>query len=339
VNKLLSSERTFHEAYSLASESCDVDSGMTVIARRPNTLESLLLKPYFWRRPSQLARRIRQSFTPPASEAVVALPWGLEIDCSPCDMIGGSLVRTGVFELATTEALVRLTDPGDLALDVGANIGYMTSVLARAVGPAGRVIAYEPNPLVYDRLSRNVRRWQGKDLPPIDSRPVAVSDQAGVAQLSVPDGGHEWATIGERPTERAPGELHRTVTVPTVTLDDELAKARVGVMKLDVEDHEPAALRGSRLALEEGRIRDIVFEDGHAYPTETTTILEGHGYTVFDLAQKPFGIALHGPQAHVEHVSWDGPTRLATLDVSRARRNLSKPGWEALRARPRTRSR
>jgi FkbM family methyltransferase len=310
-----------------------------VTARRPNTLESLLLKPYFWRRPSQLARRIRQTFTPPTAEAVVALPWGLEINCSPSDMIGSSLVRTGVFELATTEALVRLTEPGDLALDVGANIGYMTSVLAHAVGPEGRVVAYEPNPLVYDRLSRNVRRWQGRDLPPIDSRPVAVSDLAGTALLAVPDGGHEWATIGERPTERAPGEAHRTVAVPTVTLDDELAKAHVGIMKLDVEDHEPAALRGTRLALEEGRIRDIVFEDTHPYPSETTTILEGHGYTVFDLAQKPFGIALHGPQAHVEHASWDGPTRLATLDVGRAQRSLSRPGWEALRSRSSTRSR
>jgi hypothetical protein len=42
--------------------------------RKPDTFQNLLLKPYFWQRPSQLLRRFRQVFSPPPDQAVVQLP-------------------------------------------------------------------------------------------------------------------------------------------------------------------------------------------------------------------------------------------------------------------------
>jgi FkbM family methyltransferase len=255
----------------------------------------------------------------------------LQIECSTREMIGGSIVRTGVFEMATTEALVRLVDPGELVFDVGANIGYMTSVLAGATGSAGRVVAYEPNPDVCQLLSRNVSRWQAKRLATIEVRQAALSDRKGTAPLTIPHGGSEWAALGNSLGGRAGQGPSSTISVPTVTLDDELGGEHIGVLKLDVEDHEPETIRGAQLALGQKRIRDVLFEDHNRYPSETTAALEEHGYSIFDLGSRTLGIALHPPGAHVESASWHAPMRLATVDPRRALLRVSTRGWLSLR--------
>jgi FkbM family methyltransferase len=302
--------------------------GCLVAVRRPSTIENLLLKPYLWRRPSQLVRRLLYDRSSVPNAVTVRLPWGLMLQCDPTEMIGQSILRTGVFEMVTTEALVRLADPGELVLDVGANVGYMTSVLARAAGPTGRVIAYEPNPAVYERLARNVEGWDG--VATIELRRAAVSERNGTAPLTIPEGRSEWASVGDVPGQRATAPAYSTVSVEIVTLDHELADRHVGVLKLDVEDHEPAALRGARTALEQGRIRDILFEDHSSYPSATTRALEQHGYSVFDLASRGLGVALHRAERQVTYPSWDAPMRLGTLDPARAERRLSARGWRSL---------
>ena len=191
--------------------------GLPMAVRRPMTLESLLLKPYFWRRPSQLIRRMLYVVRPWPNPPLVELPWGLTLECYPGELIGESVMRTGVFEMTTTEALVRLVDPAELVLDVGANVGYMTSLLARAAGPGGRVIAYEPNPAVFQRLATNVDAWHEDRLARIEPRQAAVSDCDGIAPMTIPQGASECAAMGDRPIERAGDGAHITVQVQTVT--------------------------------------------------------------------------------------------------------------------------
>jgi FkbM family methyltransferase len=301
-----------------------------VAVRQPGKVENLLLKPYFWLRPSQILRRLVCALPASPGPRLVRLPWGLVVECNSTEMLGRALVRTGVFELATTEALVRLVDPGELALDVGANIGYMTSLLARASGAGGRVIAYEPNPDVYQQLVRNVRRWPDAALAKVEVREAALSDRSGTAPLTIPEGNSEWSAIGDQPTARAPTSEHVTVPVQTVTLDGELQSEAVGVLKLDVEDHEAAALRGALTLLKNKRIRDILFEDHDSYPSETTKALEAHGYVIFDIVPRALGVAMVAPNSAAPYASWDAPMRLATLDPVRAHSRLGRRGWMSL---------
>jgi FkbM family methyltransferase len=298
-----------------------------------------MLKPYYWLRPQQLYHRCVYKAAGSPDPAIVPLPWGLKIECSSHEMLGKSIIRTGIFELATTEALIRLGDPGELLLDVGANIGYMSSVMATISGPSGRVIAYEPNPVVFQQLRRNVDRWRTRDSAPVDPRQVAVSDASGTAPLSVPDAGSEFAALGERPGARAGDGAFTTTEVVTVRLDDELAGGgRVGVMKLDVEDHEPATLGGAYESLKRQLIRDILFEDHGTYPTATTDALEQHRYTIFDLVSAPLGIAAEEPGHGGDHASWDAPMRIATSNPARVRARLARRGWLSLRPPLRWRS-
>lgn len=70
--------------------------------------------------------------------------------------VGRALDIYGEFSERETEFLGALVAPGDIVIDVGANIGALTVPLARAVGPEGAVIAFEPQPTLFQTLCANI---------------------------------------------------------------------------------------------------------------------------------------------------------------------------------------
>src|SRR5713226_10110044 len=99
----------------------------------------LITQPYYIMRPAQIARRVRLEFQSAESTPTsVVLPWGLEISFNPNEESGHSLVTTGIYDLLMSEMLCRLVEAGDVTADVGANIGYATSLIAIRSGPHGR---------------------------------------------------------------------------------------------------------------------------------------------------------------------------------------------------------
>src|SRR5262249_53237691 len=118
----------------------------------------------------------------------VRLPGGLRIRVRPNEEIGRSLCTYGLYDLVTTEALVRLLEPGELALDIGANIGYMTGIMAARLGSRGRVISFEPSRRLFQELSLNVREWSTMaQLAPIEAHQLAISSRSGNAVLYLPE--------------------------------------------------------------------------------------------------------------------------------------------------------
>ncbi len=96
------------------------------------------------------------------------------------DAIGYSILVGRVFDPCVTETIHRLIEPGDVIIDVGANVGYLTSLAAVRAGRAGRVIAVEPHPTVFELLRANVESWRGKPgLAPVELHQLALSDHAG----------------------------------------------------------------------------------------------------------------------------------------------------------------
>ncbi len=303
------------------------------------SIPDFLLRPEYLWRPSQLVHRLWQIAANVSPQHQVILPWGAPIIADPSEHIGGCLWRTGVYDLVALESLVRLADPGELALDVGANFGLMTCALASAVGRDGRVICFEPHPLLLTELRENLELWRRQMAwDHVDVRPVALSDTDGSAPLIMPT---DFASNRGRSTLESLDDGDR-VTVETRTLDAVLLAddPSVGVMKIDIEGHEYKALEGAAHLLADGRIRDIVFEEYDGYPSPVTRLLESYDYTIFALEGPMIGPRLiTGPDSvHSVH-RCDPPNYLATRDPDRAVLRFAHIGWQALRDAERRRRR
>lgn len=290
-----------------------------------------LFLPHYVFRPTQAVRRLGRRLRRPSTGALtVTLPWGAPIRCRAQDVIGLSLQQLGVFELGVSEALWRLTDPGELAVDVGANIGQITAILAHRVGARGRVMAFEPNAQVCADLQHNVAVWRMRGAR-IEVHAVALSDREGEEFLILP-AFYEWnqgtAFIGPGP---GAGSGDEQMKVTLSILDRFLAGGeRAGVLKLDVDGHEAAVLRGALQVLAEHRVRDVVYESHAGYPDESSAVLEDAGYQVYAV-----GSGFWGPRCRPAHLGpiaapWDSPSYLATLEPQRAMDRLQPRGWSVL---------
>jgi FkbM family methyltransferase len=285
-----------------------------------------LLKPWYLYRPSQIFRRMVRTVVPHSgSLQEVRLPWGCPIEINVDETIGRAVWTTGIYDLAVVETLWRLADPKLLSLDVGANIGAMTGALARR---SAEVWAFEPHPTLNRRLTANVGRFRNRQgYATCRVFEIAVSDSDGKADLFLPD---DFATNNGtarlEPTNSGTG-----ITVRTSTLDTLLADRDVGVMKLDVEGHEAAVLRGAKTALETARIQNIVFEDHLQRESEVRRMLKGYGYSIFSIGWKVFGPTLND-ESHPASHSFEAPSFLATRDPKRAFERLRPRGWDSLRS-------
>lgn len=150
--------------------------------------------------------------------------------------------------------LLNALRPGDTVLDGGGHVGMMSMLAAWRVGPAGRVLTFEPNPRTYERL-----RWhiETNRLDQVATFPFALSDRKGQTVLRVPTTGNTGAaTVGELlPRQRGPNVVEHAVDLRVgdeVLGGLDLTDAPMFV-KLDVEGHEVALLRGLRRTIEQRR--------------------------------------------------------------------------------------
>lgn len=296
------------------------------------SLPRIFTAPYFFQ-PLQVLRRLRlEFFWREKKEAVVRLPWGLPIKINPHEAVGQNIASRGVYEIEVTETLWRLTDPGDLAIDAGANIGYTTSILGVRVGPKGRVHAFEPHPQVFESLRENVETWRGD--PRCGSfilHQAALGMESGKALLHT----NNWfrnnrgtAWISEK-TEAAP-DL-QVIEVPIRNLDSLVAEGEtIGVLKMDVQGHELSVLRGMARLLERRAVRDIVFEEEAAFPAPTHEYLKSCGYSIFGLQGYFAGVrGLPDAQPAFDPQVGPVPNYLATRDAERALARLRPAMWRS----------
>ena len=282
-------------------------------------------KPEYFYRPAQILKRLAWSQNRAATD--VALPWGLSIAVHPGDSIGRSLCTQGVYDLSLTEVIWRLLDAGDTAVDAGANIGYVTGLMAVRAGPRGSVAALEPHPDIFAELQHNVIRWRARsNLAAIALHNLAASESRSMATLFLPrDFSHNRGV-----STLAAGE--NAVAGPTVeTLPlDELIPGFVALLKIDVEGHELTLLKGCQRLLSRRGIRDIVFEEHQPYPSAVHQLLEAAGYRVKRIDRAFRGPLLLDPAQPCRHPFLPS-NYLATLDLERCVRRTDPRGWFCLK--------
>lgn len=154
------------------------------------------------------------------------------------------LALNGFWESWITLAIARIVRPGWRCIDIGANVGYFTLLMADAVGANGQVLALEPNPAMARWLALNVYVNGFGRLVEIQRVAAADSDGSKVdLTVDVTDPG--LASIC--PNTGRKGE---TVPVLTATIDG-LTQAWpvVDLIKIDAEGSEPAIWRGMQRTL------------------------------------------------------------------------------------------
>ena len=184
-----------------------------------------------------------------------------------------------VYEAETHAFITRHTAPGTVAIDAGAHIGLFTVTMARAVGPQGRVVSFEPTETNARVLERTVA-LNGLD-GVAQCRREALAAGRGFAEFFVDE--HESSNANS--LVRHAGTVG-AVRVPTVSVDDVAAEhpGRISCMKIDVEGTELDVLRGAERTL--ARDAPALALDVHPAQlgaaggsvAELWDLLAGHGY-------------------------------------------------------------
>lgn len=200
-------------------------------------------------------------------------------------VIGLSILR-GEYEREEIAFVRRQLKPGDAAIDVGAHVGYFAMHLADAVGPSGRVYAFEPFDANADLLERSVAENRFDDRVVV--RRAAVGALSGTASLTYPRETLNSGGAYVLHDRTAPLANHLLREVPLVALDDlELARP-VRLIKIDVEGAEPQVIRGaSRLLAAD---RPVILSELHPAQLQRASAI-GAGEFLSQLRQ--LGYAAH----------------------------------------------
>ena len=219
-----------------------------------------------------------------------------------------------------------LVNPG-VIIDAGANIGYMTNLMATRAGKTGTVHAFEPHPVVGQRLRDNVAALPKDRTATVQVHPVALSDKPGTAKLVLPKNFVDNEGIGYLASDTSDSGA-QGYDVPTVTLDELFPSSHFDVMKMDVEGHEAGVLRGATRMLREHAIRHIVFEEHDGPASEPCKILQAAGYTLFQVGWHLRGLILADLSAPRVCKTYEAPSYLATLEPSDAVLAAKPSGWQ-----------
>jgi FkbM family methyltransferase len=153
----------------------------------------------------------------------------------PPDHIAKKLILGGAYEAEVGAALRSLAGEGALVMDVGANIGYHTITLSRAVGPAGRVVAVEPDPENLRLLRENLRLNGCGNVTVV---PCALGASAGDARLSICAENRGFQGLVDV------AGTNVAIDVAVRTAADLLGDLVPALVKIDVEGAEAEVLAG-----------------------------------------------------------------------------------------------
>jgi len=212
----------------------------------------------------------------PAGHMLMSESSGFRFWFNTSDREMGVLMGFGMYEPETTQLLRKLVRPGMHCLDIGAQTGFYTCLMAAATGPAGKVFAFEPMPQSYDLLARNVLENDFGDF--VSHYQLACSDRAQELSASFVSGMYVVGDIGG--ADRVSMHAERA---------DDVVTGRIDLLKIDIEGHEPAALRGMSRLLQD---RPLIVSEANEYWLRTCSDSSAQDYvrSLIDLGYDVYNV-------------------------------------------------
>jgi FkbM family methyltransferase len=175
--------------------------------------------------------------------------------------------------------------PGDTAVDVGANLGFVTTMLADVVGKTGTVFSFEPARATFAKLQLTIRENELTQVRPYRAGCGSHKDTAALHRVSASSGNSSIHGAGR-------GERIQLVPLDTVS---EIMENGVQLVKIDTEGHESEVLKGAKELIKAHR--PIIYTElGGGYIESTITaidLLDQYGYRT----------------DHVRTIEWSGVGR------------------------------
>ena len=194
---------------------------------------------------------------------LISTTWGGRLLVPSDDLsLMPELVASGTYDAPFTAFVQRHVKPGDTVIDVGANVGLFTLLLAYQVWEHGRVVAYEASPSILELLRHNVSMAWLDDR--VEIVPKAAAATTGPLPFLAP---RRYSMTGSlRPVEHLLSTENRADTVDHIQVDAEPLDVhagrfdRIDLVKIDVEGAEEQVFAGMEDLLASGVIKRVAFE-------------------------------------------------------------------------------
>jgi FkbM family methyltransferase len=194
-------------------------------------------------------------------------PCAMRLDLDPARPNEATIMRyvgNGRFyEPDVAQVLLHVLREGDTFIDVGGNVGFFTMLAAALVGPAGRVLTFEPDPGNTERLRQNVGLNAFSHVTVVDRPALACVEQVKFWLNSDDGGGSALWDPGLYPANPRSRESPKPLSLAGTTIDAEVSRLGLGgvrLLKIDTEGAEHAALRGAATLLAGAAVPFVVCE-------------------------------------------------------------------------------
>jgi len=282
-------------------------------------------KPWLWDHPIRfLSRRAILAMLERAAPNSLDAQWVLplipdeRIVYSLRDIMGRAIFLHGCTEYGTAHLMQKLIEPDWVCVDIGANRGEYTVIMARHAS-RGHVYAFEPVDPIYERLGANV---QLNRLDNVTTAHKAIHRYDGMCSFFVNPYRGNSGLSSLSPSEYYAGEGLEEREVPCVTLDVALESIKkIDLLKIDVEGHEIDVLQGAEHILDSLQ-PTVIFEfglPGRFAPTLAADHLVARGYALYGIRYDTkvgatlFPVDITRPDSTAEIHSPYEPTNLVAI--------------------------
>jgi FkbM family methyltransferase len=252
--------------------------------------------PKKWLLHSYMRRVLRVSEVGPMHVRRLGLEWNLD----PADYVQADLFWLGQRDTWDVYHLRRIAQPSSNILDIGANFGYYSLILAASLQRQCAIHAFDPNPSTFDRLLKNIQLNSMQSV--VEAHRLGLSDMETVVTLDERPG-NSGAT---RLTDSLDGIKVQVTTVDAFCRTQTMK--RVDLLKIDVEGYEARVLRGANQTI--SRHKPAIFielfpkglERQGSSAEEVVSLLTAHGYDLFEANRKRLVPLKHLPSG-AEHTN------------------------------------
>jgi FkbM family methyltransferase len=147
-------------------------------------------------------------------------------------------IENGFYDRPFTNWLIKNIKPGWICVDIGSNIGYVTEVLSRLVGPEGKVIAFEPLEDLVNKYLEASKLNDYSDCSLIEMYPFGISNVEGTGQIEIFLDNIAKSSIIKDSRPFSGNKNNIIQEIKTKRLDS-VYTGKVDFLKIDVEGHEP----------------------------------------------------------------------------------------------------